>query len=134
MERGGPRAEDRGQALVELALLLPLLVFGMIGGADLARAYAAQLAVQNAARAGAEAYVLGVATTDAQVTTYVRDDLGGVPGVTASSATVTVTHSTVSSVNYVTVRVRYTWQTLVAWPLVPNSVTFDRSTQMRKTS
>jgi Flp pilus assembly protein TadG len=125
-------AGDRGQALVEVALLLPLLVFGLIGGVDMARAYAAQLGVQNAARAGAEAYLLGVATTDAAITTYVQNELSGVPGVTASAATVTVTHSTVSGVSYVTVRVRYIWRTLVAWPLVPNQATFDRSTQMRK--
>jgi Flp pilus assembly protein TadG len=123
---------QRGQALVEVALLLPILVFGLIGGADLARAFAAQLGVQNAARAGAEAYVLGAAATDAAVAAYVRNELGGVPGVTASAATVTVTHSTVSGVAYVTVRVRYTWRTLVAWPLVPNQASLDRSTQMRK--
>jgi Flp pilus assembly protein TadG len=124
---------ERGQALVELALLLPILVFSLIGGADLARAYSAQLGVQNAARAGAEAYVLGVATTDAQITTSARAELAG-PGLDASASTVTASHTTVSGVNYVTVRVRYTWRTLVAWPLVPNTATFDRSAQMRKTS
>lgn len=129
-----PRREnERGQAMVELALLLPILVFGLIGGADMARAYAAQLSTQNAARAGAEAAVLGAATTDAQIATYARAELAG-PGLNASAATVTVTHTTVSGVNYVRVRVSYVWNTLVPWPLVPNTVTFDRSTQMRKST
>jgi Flp pilus assembly protein TadG len=124
---------DRGgQAIVELALMLPLLVFGLIGGADLARAYSAQIAIQNAARAGAEAAVLGVAPTDAAITAYVRDELTGVPGLVSSAATVTVTNSTAGAVTYVSVRVTYVWSTLVAWPLVPNQVTFDRSTTMRK--
>ena len=46
---------DRGQSIVELALALPILVFLLIGGSDLARAFAVQIAVQNGARAGAEA-------------------------------------------------------------------------------
>ena len=44
---------DRGQSIVELALALPILVFLLIGGADLARAFAIQIAVQNGARAAA---------------------------------------------------------------------------------
>ena len=47
-----------GQSVVELALCLPLLVFGVVGGADLARAYALQIAVENGSRAGAEAYAI----------------------------------------------------------------------------
>ena len=57
--------EDVGQSIVELSLMLPLLVFGLIGGADLARAFAIQLAVQNGARAGAESYAIdSTPTTD----------------------------------------------------------------------
>jgi Flp pilus assembly protein TadG len=37
--------------MVETALSLSLLVFTILGGADMARAFAAQLGVQNAARA-----------------------------------------------------------------------------------
>ena len=32
---------------------------------------------------------------------------------------------------YVNVRVQYDWHTLVAWPLIPNGGTFDRTTSMR---
>ncbi len=112
--------------------MLPILVFTLIGGADLARAYSAQIAIQNAARAGAEAAVLDVAPTTAAITAYVRDELAGVAGVDGTAATVTVTNSTVGGVTYVTVRVHYVWRTLVAWPLVPNQATFDRFTTMRK--
>ena len=51
--------------MVELALLLPILVFGLIGAADLARAFALQLAIQNGARAGAEAYAINFTPTRA---------------------------------------------------------------------
>lgn len=125
---------ERGQSLVEMALLLPVMVFGLMGGADLARAYSAQLAAENAARAGAEAAVLQAATTDTAIITYARNELTGVPGVDANAATISVAHSSSGGVNYVTVRVVYTWRTLAAWPLVPNTATFDRSTKMRKYS
>src|SRR5438128_11984677 len=52
------RREAYGQAIVETALVVPLLLFACVGGADLARAFAMQLAVQNGARAGAESYAL----------------------------------------------------------------------------
>src|SRR5439155_726664 len=51
-------SDDLGQSMVELALLLPVLVFGLICGADLARAYALQLAVQNGGPAGERAQAL----------------------------------------------------------------------------
>jgi Flp pilus assembly protein TadG len=123
---------EGGQSLVELALLLPVLVFGLIGAADMARAYSAQIAIQNAARAGAEARVMEIASSDTAVTAYVQDELTGVAGIDPSAASVSVTNSTVGGVDYVTVGVRYSWRTLVAWPLVPNSAQFDRSVTMRK--
>lgn len=123
---------ERGQSLVELALLAPVLIFGLIAAADLARAYSAQLAIQNASRAGAEAAVLHVATTDALIESYALEELASAPGLDPDDATVTITHSTSGGVSFVTVRVQYTWSTLVAWPLVPNQASFDRSTVMRE--
>lgn len=130
----GWRRAEPGQSLVEMALLLPVLVFGLIGGTDLARAFSAQMAAENASRAGAEAAVLQAAASDSAIITYARNELSGVPGVDPNAATITVTHSTSGGVSYVTVRVVYTWRTLAAWPLVPNTATFDRSTKMRKYS
>jgi Flp pilus assembly protein TadG len=139
---GGLR-DEAGQSMVELALLLPLLVFGLIGGADLARAYALQLAVQNGARAGAEAYAIDQAKNQAQAIQRARDEMSRTPGMNAASATVTVSIKdtngddctvsppTVADPCFVTVRVRYTFQTIVPWPLVPNTANFDRNTSMR---
>lgn len=47
------RSRERGSALVELAITLPMLSLIMIGGAELARIAYAAIEVQNAARAGA---------------------------------------------------------------------------------
>lgn len=124
---------EAGQALVELALSLSVLVFGLIGAADFARAFAAQVGVLNAARAGAEAGVIKVATTDAAIVSWAVDELGRVPGVDPAGATVTVTHSTgPGGEALLMVRVQYPFRTLVAWPLVPNQVALDRSVTMRK--
>ena len=78
-----------GQSLVELSLLLPLLVFGLIGGTDMGRGYAVQVAVQNAARAGAEAASLMTAPTQSAAQSVARAELNRTPGVVAANATVT---------------------------------------------
>jgi Flp pilus assembly protein TadG len=133
--------------MVELALLLPILVFGLIGGADLARAYALQLAVQNGARAGAEAYAIDFTPTAQEAIDRAKDEMGRTPGFkkdvfgkVAANVDVVVAHSdgsdctttpTVANPCFVTVSVQYTFNTLVPWPLVPNTANFDRSTTMR---
>lgn len=123
---------ESGQALVETALSLSLLVLTILGGADMARAFAAQLGVQNGARAGAEAAVTRAATTDAQIIAYATDELTRIVGVNPSAATVTVTRTTgAGGESLVNVRVRYTFRTLVAWPYVPNTLNLDRTATFR---
>jgi Flp pilus assembly protein TadG len=47
------KARERGQALVEMAIVLPLFLFLLLIAADLGRLFATQIAVTNAAREGA---------------------------------------------------------------------------------
>lgn len=129
--------------MVELALTLPVLVFILIGGADLARAFAMQLAVQNGARAGAEAAAIDFSPTTAEAEGRARDEMARTPGMSATVPAVTVTFKqadgttnclttpTVASPCFATVRVQYTFNAVIPWPLVPNSATFDRQTTMR---
>jgi Flp pilus assembly protein TadG len=126
------RRTDTGQALVETALSLSLLVFTILGGADMARAFAAQMGVQNAARAGAEAAVTRAATTDPQIIAYALDDLGRIAGVDSADATITVTRTTgAGGESLVNVRVQYTFRTLAPWPFVPNTLGLDRTVTFR---
>ena len=133
-----------GQSIVEVALALPLLAFTMLGGAEMARAFSAEVAVENAARAGAEAAVVDTAVTPTTTAAIARaqDELGRTPGVTASNATITVTFtysdgvttctSSASQACYANVRVQYTFTTLVQWPGLPTSFAFDRTVKMRR--
>lgn len=135
--------DDRGQSVVELALALPLLVFGLLGGADLARAFALQIAVENGSRAGAEAYAINSTPTNALAQAAAVAEINRTPTANVTTANVTVTKAqsdgvtgcvsppTVATPCFVSVRVQYGWSTLVAWPLVPNSGTFDRTTAIR---
>lgn len=129
--------------MVEVALALPLLAYVLLGGADMARAYAVQLAVQNGARAGAEAAAIDFAPTADKAIARAMDEMARTPGMDANAATVTaffkqangttdcVDPPTVAAPCYAIVQVRYTFRTVTPWPLIPNTFTFDRSTTMR---
>ena len=131
--------------MVELALLLPILVFGLIGAADLARAYAFQLAIQNGARAGAEAYAINFTPTRALAIQRALDEMTRTPGINpadpninidaataqADGSTTCIQPPTVATPCFVTVEIQWTFKTIVPWPFIPNTVNFDRSTTMR---
>ena len=53
MKRDGRTHGDRGQSLVELALVLPLLALILLGILDLGRVFHAYITITNAAREGA---------------------------------------------------------------------------------
>lgn len=135
--------DHRGQSMVELALTLPILVFLLIGGADVARAFAIQLAVQNGARAGAESAALDYTPTPAEARSYARQEMGRTPGLDPLAATIDPTIATASGAAcpatpsittpcYITVRVQYTFRTIIPWPLIPNVYSLDRTTSMRR--
>lgn len=147
---------DLGQSIVEMAISLPVLVFCLIGGADMARAFAVQLAVQNGARAGAEAVALDYAPTNAQAASQAQQEMNRTPGMdagtsctnvanvyTCGGATITITKAqsdgttvclatpTPATPCYFTVRVQYTMRTIINWPFMPTTFNIDRQTRMR---
>lgn len=136
-------SRDRGQSTVELALTLPMLVFGVLGGADLGRAFALQIAVENGSRAGAEAYAINSVPTNALAQAAAVAEINRTPTAAATAADVTVakaqsdgitacaTPPTIATPCFISVRVKYPWSTIVAWPLMPNGGMFDRTTTIR---
>ncbi|CAN5133938.1 hypothetical protein BH18CHL2_BH18CHL2_06390 [soil metagenome] len=135
--------ELSGQSLVELSLALPTPTFGLMGGADLARADALKLTVPDGASAAAEVAAIDFAPNGALAISRTRDEMGrtpwmdgGAPNVTvkikrADGTTNCVNPPTVAEPCFATVRVRYTFRTITPWPLVPNAALFDRQTTMR---
>ncbi len=86
-DRGG----EAGQALVELALTMPLLILLLIGAAELARVAYAAIEVSNAARAGAQ--------YGAQSSTF-SGDTGGIQNAAAADAGNLTGLNTSSSLSY----------------------------------
>jgi len=141
--RLGFARDDFGQSMVEVALLLPMLVFLILAGGDMARGYAMQIAVQNGARAGAEAAAIDFSPTSAETEARARDEMSRTPGMDSTVPTIDVSFAQINGVLpcvspptlanpcFATVRVRMTWRTITAWPLIPNVFNFDRATTMR---
>jgi len=91
--RGSSQARrDRGQALIETAIALPVLLLVAVSIFEIGRAYQTSQVVTNAAREGARIAVMpGTKVSDVQslVKTYLQNgNLGGY-----ASATVTVTQN-----------------------------------------
>ena len=142
--------DDVGQSLVEIALTLPMLCFLLIGGADVARAFAIQIAVQNGARAAAEASAIDYTPTQAEALTWAIQEMNRTPGMNATlcnpstaTCTITITRKQLDGITdciqtpdittpcFFKVRVQYTWKTIIPWPMIPNSFNLDRSTSVR---
>ncbi len=73
MKRLGGRGGNRGQALVEFAIIIPILLAVLLGIVEFARAWQIQQVVTNAAREGARMAVISTATdadVSAAITTY----------------------------------------------------------------
>jgi Flp pilus assembly protein TadG len=68
--------EDRGQSLIEVALVLPLLLFIVLGLVDIGRVFSFKLAVANAAREAAIHAARVPAATRQDVCQRARTELG----------------------------------------------------------
>jgi Flp pilus assembly protein TadG len=135
--------DDLGQSMIETALMLPILVFLVLAGGDMARGFALQIAIQNGARAGAEAAAIDFTPTSLETEARARDEMSRTPGMDGQLPYVYVTFAqsdghttcvsppTLANPCFATVRVTWTWHTITAWPLIPNTFNFDRSTTMR---
>ena len=132
----------RGQALVEFAILLPLLAALAGGAIDFARVYQASMALQSATRNGAESAATTTATSEAaqaeaqrvvctetqRLPGFVAGSGGSVPTCTDPDVTVTsFTYSTSGSgfsASYplvsATVYSELGFSLLIPWPFIPD--------------
>jgi Flp pilus assembly protein TadG len=139
---------ERGAALMELALTLPLLIVLLVGVFDFARTFYMASLLTNAARAGAQ-YGTQVAFSAAgvkaqaeaaspQISPYTVDtpvqacfcttDTGAS---TSHSCDTACSLASEHLTTFVTVTTRKTFDTVMRFPGIPSSLTVERSVTMR---
>jgi Flp pilus assembly protein TadG len=124
----------RGQSLVELALIAPVLIVLMLGVIDFGRVYFAHVAVTNAAQNGA-AYAAQNAINAADtvgIKAAATGDTGQLLHTSGTNPAVTVTTGNDAQGRlYAEVKVHYTFTTIFPWPGLPNSFSVDRTVRAR---
>src|SRR5262245_29999830 len=119
-----------GTVSVELAVLLPLIMFLAVIGVDYARIFSRALILETASRNGVlwAADDLAHSQNDAGIIAVVNKDLTD----TSPAPTITITRYThTDGFNYVQVKVEQTFTTVTAFPGVPSTSTLSRTTDMR---
>jgi Flp pilus assembly protein TadG len=145
---GGKSAARRGSALIELALLFPVIMLILFGTMDFARVVYAGIAIASAARAGVQygsldAGHVGKTTemSNAAIADAASQGLGTVNassrvfcGCTANFTEVNCSTDTCSLAapnGYVETTVTYTYSTIVPYPGIPNNIVLNRVARMR---
>ena len=138
--------KSRGQSLVELALVLPVLLLLLVGTIEIGRFFYYSILVSNAARAGAQygAQSLATAADTSGIQTAAQND-ANVAGMTVTA--VQQCGCTGASLNgacpatgcarpnsplvYVQVTATGTFNSLLSYPGLPPSITVTSTEQMR---
>lgn len=131
--QGNARGSRRGVAAVELAFLLPLLVFLFLIAVDFGRIFYFSVTIGNCARNGAlwqsDPYAqlespYKTLTEAALADAFNLNDPDNVPAVTSTTGT------DGSSNAYVEVTVTYRFQTLTRFPGIPSDTNLSRTVRM----
>jgi len=127
---------SRGQSMVELAIVVPVLALLLVASADFARVFYFSIAVNNAARAGAQygSQTLATAADINGMKSAATQDAPNLPSLAATAQLCTCgTGSSVAACassyctnnptgNYVEVDTTMTFNTIVTYPGIPSSV------------
>lgn len=124
------KRKRRGAAVVELAVLLPLLVFLFVITVDFARIYYFSLTLQNCARAGAlyasDPFVADESPFASTQAAALSDATNLTP-----QPTITQTNGTdASGRSYVEVQAAYTFKSIAKFPGVPIQTNLSRKVRM----
>jgi Flp pilus assembly protein TadG len=124
------RREQHGQALVEMALVIPLFFLLLFGVIEMGRISYAYITVSNAARAGARIATIG--GTDLEIQSAV---LNAAPALNSSELTIKITPTQVyrQSGQGVSVQVAYPVRLMipVISNVIPNPVVVNSTLNMR---
>src|SRR5947208_3434744 len=99
------RTARRGQALVEIALILTVCLWVVLGIVDFGRVYYFYTAATNAAREGARYWASNPSATATTVKSKVQGE--GSPQVTISASNITLTPSSGACTDQCKVQVQY---------------------------
>jgi Flp pilus assembly protein TadG len=122
-----------GLAAVELAILLPLIVFLFVVTLDFSRIFYYSLTVMNCARNGA---VYGSDPTgSATLSPYTSIENAALSDAGNLSPQPTITSKTVKTEysSYIEVTATYAFQTITKYPGIPSTVNLTRTARMRIT-
>jgi Flp pilus assembly protein TadG len=133
------RANRCGTALLEFALILPVLVTIVLAAVDFGRFAHSHIAVTNSARVGAgyacmHPYTNGTqALWQSKIRDAVKKEMQGVVNYDDNLLTMTTPQVTTDSDGQKRVRIeiKYPFHTLVNWSLIPNSFLMTRAVEMR---
>ena len=136
--RRAPQARRRGAAAVEFAVVLPLLLLLLLGGADFGRCFYSEMAVTNAARAGAEYGCMHPVDADSQtawqagVQQAAVNELSESPLFDVGQLTVVADSVTESDGSRrVEVQVTYPFRTIFTWLYASMPLTLQQTAVMR---
>jgi Flp pilus assembly protein TadG len=125
-----PGQRRSGAAVVELAVLLPLLVLLFIIAVDFARVYYFSLTLQNCARAGALYASDPWVADESPFASYQEAALSDATNITPAP-TISKTNGTDAVGRpYVEVTAAHSFNTITGFPGVPNQVNLRRSVKM----
>lgn len=124
------RRKSRGQSVVELAIITPILLLMLVGVFDLGRALSAYMTVGNAAGAGAS-YGMGVeGATEVDIRGVVQADAGSIWGKTLDDGDIDVEFRTAtgnrSGFLEVEVMVTYEFEPLLGFGPLADSMQIQR--------
>jgi Flp pilus assembly protein TadG len=131
--------DERGQAMVEFALIAPVLLLLVIGVVEFGRAWNAYQVVTDAAREGARVAVVnnlnGATVADSLARVTVRNALGRA-GLAANTATITLSGMGGATGTSATVSIDYPYTfrflaPLMKWTAADASITLKTSFVMR---
>ena len=120
---------EKGAALIEAAVTVPLILLISVGIFEFGRAYQTQQVLTNAAREGARVAVIE-GTTDADIRTRVRDYVtrGGLATLTDGQIVVQRAVPLTGSSTASSVQINYPFQFMVLNPVVRLVAPGDRTT------
>ena len=120
----------RGAAVVELAVLLPLLAFLFVISVDFARVYYYSVTLTNCARAGAMYASDPTTNAESPFVNFQAAALADATNIDPPPAVSSTNGVDSSGRAYVEVTVSYTFKTITGFPGVPNQVDLVRTVRM----